>query len=275
MSEQTESDQMRQDERDWRDSEAHGREPVPAQPPASPVAPAPTQWRIEMGWNGAEQVPFLTHDRRDGIRLDEEAANFLRGLLAHSPVATAMPPRAEAIMKAILKKIQQWRDIGSDPNVLKESRDLHAELADEMEEVFDSAEPLAPVATEKTAQAIPPYHPSNPLVAAIERGYKEWADGSCHEVGCGCMTVPIYDEVAPLFYAAQPAGTPEQVREKMQGVIGDLIAHHEQQAKDHVSSQWIYGNHMMAVKAYKKSLEILDTVLTAASQGQQGQGDGK
>jgi hypothetical protein len=69
-------------------------------------------------------------------------------------------------------------------------------------------------------------------------------------------------------------GTPEQVREKMQGVIGDLIAHHEQQAKDHVSSQWIYGEHMMAVKAYKKSLEILDAVLAAAPQGQQ-QGERK
>jgi hypothetical protein len=39
-----------------------------------------TNWKIEDGWNGAERVPFLTHDERDGIRLDEEAATFLSEL---------------------------------------------------------------------------------------------------------------------------------------------------------------------------------------------------
>jgi len=39
-------------------------------------------WRIEEGLCGDKRVPFLTHDGRDGIRLDEEAAAFIRELMA-------------------------------------------------------------------------------------------------------------------------------------------------------------------------------------------------
>lgn len=39
--------------------------------------------------------------------------------------------------------------------------------------------------------------------------------------------------------------------------IGCLVAYHEKEAHDHVSSQWIYSNHMMAVGAYKKVLQMI------------------
>ena len=40
--------------------------------------------------------------------------------------------------------------------------------------------------------------------------------------------------------------------------IGDLIVYHEKEAKNHISSQWIYSNHMFAVGAYKKVLRMID-----------------
>ena len=45
--------------------------------------------------------------------------------------------------------------------------------------------------------------------------------------------------------------------EELVAPIGDLIAYHEKEAKDHVSSKWIYGEHMMAVGAYKKVLRMI------------------
>lgn len=38
-------------------------------------------WKIELGYHGNKRVPFLTHDLRDGIRLDDEAVEFIRGLM--------------------------------------------------------------------------------------------------------------------------------------------------------------------------------------------------
>lgn len=38
-------------------------------------------WKIERGWVGAEQRDFLTHDGRDGVQLDVEAAAYIRGLM--------------------------------------------------------------------------------------------------------------------------------------------------------------------------------------------------
>ena len=40
--------------------------------------------------------------------------------------------------------------------------------------------------------------------------------------------------------------------------IDCLIAYHEKEAGNHVSSQWIYSNHMMAVQAYKKVLRMIE-----------------
>jgi hypothetical protein len=82
MSEQTESDQMRQDERDWRDSEAHGREPVPAPPLASPVAPAPT---LNVGELDGQSL----------IDMNNLAVGYMQPSLPQyatpSPVATGLP----------------------------------------------------------------------------------------------------------------------------------------------------------------------------------------
>ena len=49
--------------------------------------------------------------------------------------------------------------------------------------------------------------------------------------------------------------------------IEALIAYHEKYAKDHVSSQWIYGENMMVVQAYKKVLAML-AALAARSEAQ-------
>lgn len=55
-------------------------------------------------------------------------------------------------------------------------------------------------------------------------------------------------------------------RETLVAPIECLIAYHEKEAKDHVSSQWIYGNHMMAVQAYKKVLKMI-AALAAHEEG--------
>jgi len=43
------------------------------------------------------------------------------------------------------------------------------------------------------------YDELSPLGQAIERGYQKWAKGNCHEIGCGCVTVCIYNEVRELL----------------------------------------------------------------------------
>ena len=44
-----------------------------------------------------------------------------------------------------------------------------------------------------------------------------------------------------------------------------LIAYHEKYAKNHVSSQWIYGENMMVVDAYKKVLKMINDLECAAA----------
>ena len=39
-------------------------------------------WRIELGWVGENQEPFLVRDGHDGIRLDIEAAKMIRDMWA-------------------------------------------------------------------------------------------------------------------------------------------------------------------------------------------------
>lgn len=56
--------------------------------------------------------------------------------------------------------------------------------------------------------------------------------------------------------------------------IESLIAYHEREAKNHVSSQWIYGNHMMAVGAYKKVLGMMDALAANPVQLGKGESDG-
>jgi hypothetical protein len=52
---------------------------APATP--APSQPAAREWFIELGYAGDKRVPFLTHDGRDGIRLDTEAEQYIRGLM--------------------------------------------------------------------------------------------------------------------------------------------------------------------------------------------------
>jgi hypothetical protein len=62
--------------------------PAPVTDQFKPLAgepiPPSTHWRIEDGWVGGKRVPFLTHDNRDGIRLDAESADFI-GRLMRTP----------------------------------------------------------------------------------------------------------------------------------------------------------------------------------------------
>ena len=55
------------------------------------------------------------------------------------------------------------------------------------------------------------YDLNNPFVQAIERGYANWEAGNCHELGCGCVTVYIWREIAPIL----AAGKGEQHAAKM------------------------------------------------------------
>jgi|SRR6267142_1693854 len=63
------------------------------------------------------------------------------------------------------------------------------------------------------------------------------------------------------FKQDKPADQPQAVSggapHVLSAPIECLIAYHEKEAKNHVSSQWIYSNHMFAVQAYKKVLTML------------------
>src|SRR6267142_6119976 len=63
------------------------------------------------------------------------------------------------------------------------------------------------------------------------------------------------------FKQDKPADQPQAVSggapHVLSAPIECLIAYHEKEAKDHVSSQWIYSNHMFAVQAYQKVLKML------------------
>jgi hypothetical protein len=61
-------------------------------------------WQIEDGWAGDKLVPFLTHDGRDGIRLDEEAAAFLRPLLQDRNTNTYQQHYRKQVKLDLLRK---------------------------------------------------------------------------------------------------------------------------------------------------------------------------
>lgn len=43
-----------------------------------------------------------------------------------------------------------------------------------------------------------PYERDSPLGLALERAWQSWAEGPCHELGCGCITVEMWDQVAHM-----------------------------------------------------------------------------
>lgn len=43
------------------------------------------------------------------------------------------------------------------------------------------------------------YDRNSPLVQAIERGYDKWEEAGCHDIGCGCVTVYIHNEIHDLL----------------------------------------------------------------------------
>jgi len=49
-------------------------------------------WCIEPGYVGDKQVPFLTRPGRDGIRLDEESAEYIAQLMriGNGPISQAI-----------------------------------------------------------------------------------------------------------------------------------------------------------------------------------------
>lgn len=49
------------------------------------------------------------------------------------------------------------------------------------------------------------YDKNSPVVKALEAAHDEWAQGNCHEVGCGCWTVIANNHLAPVLASRAPA----------------------------------------------------------------------
>lgn len=69
-----------------------------------------------------------------------------------------------------------------------------------------------------TAQPhVPEYPHDDPTVQALERGYRKWEESSCHEPGCGCVTVWMWRElVAAGQVTSQPVSAVGELRKKLE-----------------------------------------------------------
>jgi hypothetical protein len=57
------------------------------------------EWRLQWGWNGAERTVFLTHDGRDGIRLDADSASYIRSLMELAQQSAAKDAEIERLTR--------------------------------------------------------------------------------------------------------------------------------------------------------------------------------
>lgn len=84
-------------------------------------------WRVEDGWSGEKRVPFLVRDGHDGIRLDIEAAEFIKALLDQHAVAE--PPievtRGD-YWRWMSEEDNHLESLVNDCNVLIKAKDLRA-----------------------------------------------------------------------------------------------------------------------------------------------------
>lgn len=53
------------------------------------------------------------------------------------------------------------------------------------------------------------YERNSPLGMALERAWDAWVKGPCHELSCGCITVEIWDEIAPMVDPKHCEPTPK------------------------------------------------------------------
>ena len=65
-----------------------------------------------------------------------------------------------------------------------------------------------PATTPTHKRPLVEYDKNSPVVKALEAAYDEWAQGNCHEVGCGCWTVIANNHLAPVLASQASATTP-------------------------------------------------------------------
>lgn len=178
-----------------------------------------------------EPAKVLLKGMASALRINMKASGFAAALVAEGQGA----PDEKPFFWAIETAGGDWHDgeycVFGDLHSAKDRvDDLNEELPEaEWYRVVPLYRLAAVPSLHKEPHKFPEYPHDDPTVLAIERGYRKWEEESdCHEIGCGCVTVWIWRELAALHKEGAGGGPKE-----IDLVRAVLCAHQTAYAKAH------------------------------------------